>query len=162
MKKIIVAVIIIVLAVFFNFIWDQIRVDSRIHSNIVLRKFVLEKYYSNIIEYYRVNECIPESFYEVCKTNNEILYPYVNSISSVEGRFQGEVLINDPNLFEREVEYVLIKNQKKWFLMERNGGHFYKGRLMIDDQGNCYKIEKIGDRLKGYRKTKKNGEEIGN
>ena len=52
-----------------------------------------------------------------------------------------ERLIDDPDEFEKTVEYGLFIENQKWYIKELKRGIFYPKKLMIDQDGKIHEKE---------------------
>ncbi|HOM62015.1 MAG TPA: hypothetical protein PLP49_11350 [Anaerohalosphaeraceae bacterium] len=117
------------------------RVTSKAER--IIRIVQLRSWYDQVKSYEQINGKVPESLYEVCSfEGGEIPYIYVNSSRKASSEKQSE-LIRDPFLFEKEVEYRLLKSNDKWIVIETKSGQHYQSYLMVDCEGRLFKIEQI-------------------
>ena len=113
---------------------------SRKMSEIKYRKIKLQVWHAGINQYLIQNPIKPEclNLFRFCVDSENIPYTKISMGSEYE---QATELLNDPNLFEKEVPYQLLKCNNDWYVMETKGGYYYRQRLMIDKNAHIYIIQ---------------------
>ena len=66
--------------------------------------------------------------------------------------------LDSEELFEKYVDYeLIIRSQNAWFIIEKRAGELYRNILVIDQDGNIYKLKKISQvKTSGLAGTKDN------
>jgi hypothetical protein len=100
----------------------------------------LSAWHDCLSEYLKKN-AMPKSLYDYCRDVNEIS-PQKVRFGDSSGK-NIEILLGDPNLFQKEVEYELYSNKDGWFIKEKREGVFIKNIFMVDDKGYIYQIKLV-------------------
>ena len=103
------------------------------------RKKKLLVWHDKVDSYIKQGNPIPSSLYAYCSNTKEIWF-----IKVAYGRVGSEnisELLENPSIFNEKVEYSFLRDDDEWFIIEDNGGFFYKERFMIDDKAKIYMIK---------------------
>lgn len=85
----------------------------------------------------------PNSLYEVSWFDGRgPSYIKVAVPQDFDYRREGE-LLDDPNRFFQEVEYVFASHKYGWLIMELKPGARYRHRLTVDEDGTIYQLRQI-------------------
>lgn len=135
---IIFLVIVVVLALFIPPLG---RITWR--TELIVRKAKLGVWHEQIKLFMEEKGQIPNSLYEVCWFYGQVpSYIKVAVPQDFDYGREGE-LLEDPNRFFQEVEYVFASHKYGWLIMELKPGARYRHRLAVDEDGTIYQLRQI-------------------
>jgi len=107
-----------------------------------LRCSKLRAWHEEVESFVKINNRLPESFFEICHEDLEKgIWSFPSIVVSVGKELPP--LSNDPNRFEEIVEYGLFSGKNSWFIRELKPGRFFAKILMIDQNGNIFELKAV-------------------
>ena len=115
-------------------------------TELAMRKARLQKWCKDVNEYVQNYGKLPSSLFEMVvediQTGTWSHAPIVVWVDE-EGRKEVEKgLKPNKELFENTVEYALLSYRDYWYIIELKGGPLFKERMLIDNNGSIYILEK--------------------
>lgn len=113
-----------------------------------LRCIKLQLLHQKVESFIQENQRLPESLFEALHKDLE-KDGWCFGISPTVSGFPDELRrdpflgVNDPNLFEKIIEYGFFSGRRGWFIRELKPDKIYTKMLMIDQDGRIYDFEEI-------------------
>jgi len=128
----------LLLIVLLYFVVDFLNQRSRQKSECKIRQIKLTYIQKGITEYINRGNSTPDNLYIYC---NEI--GCCSQLLRWSGLDDGDYdsILNNPDLFEQQVAYSILKDNKRWYVREKQAGHYFKDVFVIDDNGNMYVVK---------------------
>lgn len=139
-KTLIISLALVFVCVSFLALHGYVRRRSLEYTAYRHRKYKLLHWHKELVKYLEAGNSVPATLHGYCSDVGRIWFSEVTFGNP--GYIDEEMLLGDPEAFEAQVKYSLLRSRKGWFIREDETGRYFRKMLMIDEKAKIYILEK--------------------